>query len=214
MPLAFHFEVVNFRLEGLAYLDCSSGKINQHPAGIDHVDAETVGFKPGNDRVEVGLCQTKAFAELLRGQPVMEVWRTLCVELVNELLDGLLLLRRTLQLEQHVLHGKIVRHRAAIVRGPRLGMGIALESGPACFIDALRNSRAGMQAGFDLRTHGSRRDKSGEDKRGEEPQFSRHGSPFILKRKSPRNTSRSGERRPAKRDSASQRWEWTMAGSS
>jgi hypothetical protein len=62
------------------------------------------------------------------------------------LLEGLFLFRRALQLEQHVVHGEIVGHGAAIVRGPRFGMGVTFERDTIHFIDALRDSRASMPA--------------------------------------------------------------------
>jgi len=45
-----------------------------------------------------------------------------------------------------VLHGEIVRHGAAIVRGPRFGMGVALEHDTIIPIDALRDSWVRTQA--------------------------------------------------------------------
>ena len=152
MLLAFDFKAVNFCLEGFVHLGGGAGKIDEHAAGIDDVDAEPLEFEPAGDGVEVRLRQAEAFAEFLRGHPVMEVWRAIGVEFVDELLEGLFLFRRALQLEQHVVHGEIVGHGAAIVRRPRFGMGVARECDAICFIDALHDSRAGMQAGFDLRT--------------------------------------------------------------
>ncbi len=81
----------------------------------------------------------------------MEVWRTFGVQFVEKLLEREFLLGGSLQLEQHVLHGEILRHGAAIVRGPRFGTGVARQCDTICFIDALRDSRASMQARFDLR---------------------------------------------------------------
>src|SRR5260370_9663723 len=144
--LAFDSEIVNFRLEGIAHLGGGAGEIDENTAGIDHVDAKAMGLEPSGDSIEVRLRQTEAFAKFLRGQPLMEVWRTFGVEFVDELLEGLFLFRRTLQLEQHVLHGEIVRHRAVIVREPCFGMSIALERHTIHFIDALRDSWASMQA--------------------------------------------------------------------
>src|SRR2546427_460814 len=137
--------MVNFRLEGFAHLGSRSGKINEHAAGVDHVDAKAMGLEPSSDYVDVRFCQTEAFAKFLRGQPVMEVWRTFGVEFVDELLKGFFLFRRTLQLKEHVLHWEIFRHNAAIVREPGFGMGIARERDTIHFIDALRDPRASTQ---------------------------------------------------------------------
>jgi len=89
---------------------------------------------------------------------VMEVWRTLRLEFVDELLDGLFLFRRALQLKKDVLQSETVRHGAAIVRGPRFGMGVALEHDTIHVIDALRDPRPSMQARFDLRVDSRRGD--------------------------------------------------------
>src|SRR4029077_5339357 len=116
---AFDIKVMNLRLEGPSHLDGGAGEVDEHAAGINHVYVEAVGFQPGCDSVKVGLRQSKAFAEFLRGQPVMEVWRILGMELVDELLKGHFLLRGALQLEQQVLHREIVGHGAAIICEPR-----------------------------------------------------------------------------------------------
>ena len=76
----------------------------------------------------------------------MEIGRTPRVESVDELLEGLLLLGRTLQLKEHVLHGEIVRHCAAIVRGIGFGVSVAFERDTICFIDALNDPRPGPHA--------------------------------------------------------------------
>ncbi|PYV30053.1 MAG: hypothetical protein DMG22_21535 [Acidobacteria bacterium] len=60
------------------------------------------------------------------------------------------------------------------------GTGVALERDTIHFIDALRDSRASMHAGFYLRADRRRGDQSGEDNYGAEPQFARHGSPSFL----------------------------------
>jgi hypothetical protein len=59
------------------------------------------------------------------------------MELRDQLFDRLFLLGRPLQLEQHVVDGKIVRHGALVVCGNGLRTGIARESHQAVFIDRL-----------------------------------------------------------------------------
>jgi hypothetical protein len=103
-------------------------------------------LEPGSDGVKVGLRRSEAFAEFLRRQPVMKVWRILGVEFVKELQEGGFLFGRALQLEQHVLHSEIVGYRAAITCEPRFWMGVAMERHAVHFVDALRDSRASMQA--------------------------------------------------------------------
>src|SRR5258708_16354903 len=75
--LTFDVEIVNFRLQGSAYLGGGAGEIDEHAAGVDYVHAKAVGLKPSCDCIEVRLCQTEPFAKFLRGQPVLQVCRTL-----------------------------------------------------------------------------------------------------------------------------------------
>src|SRR5713226_9145708 len=214
MTFAFDVEVVNFRLESFANLGGGARKINQHPTGIDHVDAETMGLEPAGDGVKIGLRQAEALAKFLGAKPMMEVWRTFDLEFVDELLYGLFLFRRALQLEQHVLHGEIVRHDPAIVCGPRFGAGVAREGYAICFIDALGNSGASMHAGFDLCANGRCGDKSGDGNRGEEPQFARHGSPYLYLNEIWPQAQLGADDGAAKHGRANQQLEWSRAPSS
>src|SRR4029077_1041138 len=145
MVLTFDFEVMYLRQEGFSYLRGCAGEINQHPAGIDHVHLKSVRFEPADDNIEVGLCQPETFAEFLRAQPVMEVWRTFALQFVEKLLKRQFLLGGAFQLEQHVVHGETVRHAAAVVRWPRFGMRIARKRDAIHFIDSLRDSRASTE---------------------------------------------------------------------
>ena len=149
--LAFDYEMVNFRLEGGAHLGDGAGKIDEHAAGIDDVDAKAMGFEPASDDVEVGLRQAELFTEFLRGQPLMEIGRTLGLEFVEKLLERHFLLGRALQLEQHVVHLEIAGYSAAIVRRACFRTGVARQSDTIEFINDPGDSRASMQARFDLR---------------------------------------------------------------
>src|SRR5260370_34082502 len=147
---AFDIEIVNFRLQGSATLGSRAGYFDEYAAVIDHVDAKAMGLQPNGDGIEVRLCQAEACAKFLRGQPVVEVWRTFSVEFIDELLKGFFLFRRTLQLKEHVLHGGIVRDAATIVRKAGFGLRIARERDTIHFIDALCDPRPSMQTGFNL----------------------------------------------------------------
>src|SRR5258708_19603098 len=63
--LAFDIEIVNFRLQGSAHLGGGTGEIDEHAAGIDHVYAKTMGFKPSGDRIEAILSQAEPFTKFL-----------------------------------------------------------------------------------------------------------------------------------------------------
>ena len=50
---AFDFEVVDFRLKGIAYPGSGAREIDDHAAGTDHIHFEPVGFEPAGNGVEV-----------------------------------------------------------------------------------------------------------------------------------------------------------------
>jgi hypothetical protein len=104
-----------------------------------------VRLEPSGDAVEVFLRETEPLSEFLRGEPAVEVRLGRVVELFNELLERLLLLRRTLQLKQHVLHPKVVCNRSSIVYGVHFGTRIALESDQPGFVNLFRDQGARMQ---------------------------------------------------------------------
>ena len=56
---------------------------------------------------------------------------------VDELLEGFLSLWRSLQLQEHVLHGKVVVDFAAVIFRPRFGTSVALEGYTVVLIDIL-----------------------------------------------------------------------------
>src|SRR5690348_4421518 len=105
----------------------------------------------------------------------MEIGRTFGLEFVEKLLNRKLLLRRALQLEEHVVDLKIVSHGAAIVGEPCFGMSVACEGDAIHLINALGDARTSTQARFNLCREGLRGNKYGEDGDGEEPEFAKHG---------------------------------------
>jgi len=146
MPFAVDREVMNFRLESFALLSGRAGKINEHAAGINHIDPEAVGFEPGSELVEIGLRHSKLLTEFLRGQPMMKIWRTLGVEFIDELLQGFFLFRGALQLQEYVLYREVVCYGPAIVFKDGFGTRVSFEHDATRFIDALRDSRARWRA--------------------------------------------------------------------
>ena len=91
-----------------------------------------------------------------------------------------------------MLHRKTICHGAAIVREPRLRMGVPREHCAIRFINPLHNPRAAIQARFSLREYRRRGDQSGKyhykDYNGEESQFANqfargHGASLQLKYK-------------------------------
>src|SRR5215472_15282420 len=107
--------MVNFGMKGPAHLVRVSRKIDEHTAWINHVDPEAVGPKPARNRVEIELRYPEFISEFVRREPFVKVRGIGVVQLVDELLDLLFLLWRTMQLEQHVSHWEVVVDFAAII---------------------------------------------------------------------------------------------------
>jgi len=83
---------MNFRMEGLVHLPGRAREIDEDTARINHVHPEAVRFEPARDRVQILLRQAEPLAKLLCGEPVVEVGRLRIVKLVDQELQGLLLL--------------------------------------------------------------------------------------------------------------------------
>src|SRR5215475_4926128 len=119
--------MMDLRLECLAHLAGRAGKINQHPAGVDHINSEALRLEPPGNGVQVCFRNTVLFAEFLCCQPMMKTGRALGVEFVNEMLESFFLFRGTLQLEQHVFQWESVRYWSAIVFSSGLRSHVAAE---------------------------------------------------------------------------------------
>jgi len=69
----------------------------------------------------------------------MKVRRGRILKFINVLAELLLLFRRPLQLEQHVIHRKVVSDQPAIVLLVRLRPGVSREGDQLAFVHILRN---------------------------------------------------------------------------
>ena len=81
-----NFEIVNLSVEGRAHLRRRSREINEHSTRVDNVDREAVCFEPMCNRFQILLRQPESLAKLLCREPLVEVWRSRIVKLINELL--------------------------------------------------------------------------------------------------------------------------------
>jgi len=79
--------MVNFRLEGFAHLGSPYRKNQSAAAGIDHVDSKAVDSSQAVIASRSGFAKPKRAPNSCAGQPVMEVWRTLGLEFIDELLE-------------------------------------------------------------------------------------------------------------------------------
>jgi hypothetical protein len=71
----------------------------------------------------------------------VEIGRVRIVELIDELAKRLLLLRRALQLQQHMRQWRVVREGAAIVDSIRFGTPLMREPRQVCVADRRRDLR-------------------------------------------------------------------------
>jgi hypothetical protein len=62
------------------------------------------------------------------------------VEFIDELAESLLLLEGALQLQQHMLHRQVVRHRATVVGGICTGVYVPLQRNKLGFVDSFRDA--------------------------------------------------------------------------
>ena len=165
--LAFHLQVMDLRLKRFAHLPCCSGKINHHPAGVDHIHPKSVRLQPARNCVQVLLRHSKSLSEFLRGNPAVEIRRSFRLQLIEERLKSLLLLGSALQLKQHVLHGQALASGTPIVLDSGFGMRIAPQRDPLSFINILCNARTHTLPEFGLRARNSNREENCQQNNGE-----------------------------------------------
>lgn len=74
-PVALHFEVMNLGAKRSAHLRRGPGKINHRKSGVDEIYLEAERLKPSRYGVHVLLGHAESLAELLWGEPFVEVWQ-------------------------------------------------------------------------------------------------------------------------------------------
>jgi hypothetical protein len=90
MADAVDIEVMDLGVESVAHLAGIAGKIDDRGTRSDGVDDEPMDLEPACDRLQVRGRQAEIEPELLRAEPLVELWRGGIVELVNQLLQRLL----------------------------------------------------------------------------------------------------------------------------
>jgi len=145
------YKVSDVRLERFTHLGGGAGKIDEHAAGIDYVDREALRLKPSSDGVQVLLRYSVLLAELLCGDPLVEIGGARRVKFVDELFHRLLLLGGAVQQEQHVLHREVAGDGAAIIFKYGFRAGVAVKRDALFVVDILRHEDAGVQTRFHLR---------------------------------------------------------------
>src|SRR5215831_8776867 len=129
--------MMNLGLKGLTHLGRGAGKIDEHATGVYDVQLKAVRFQPACQSIKVLLRYPESGSEFLRGNPVVKVGRARGVQFVQELLKGLLLLGRALELQEHVLEREAVGNGSAVVFAPRFRMRVAKKRDALRFLDIL-----------------------------------------------------------------------------
>jgi hypothetical protein len=164
---AFDVKLMDFRVKGFSHLPGRAGKIDHHAAAINDVDFEMVAFQPVSDAVQVSIGWAESFAEFVRADPAMEIWRSLFLKILEEFLKLFLFLRRPLKLQQHVLQEEVIVHGPAIIRGHGFGTNIAMQLDELSFIDILRYQGTRVAAGNGLRFGSAKRKTASKDTDGD-----------------------------------------------
>ncbi len=88
-----HIERVDLRVEGLADLARGARKIDEQTAGIDRIYAKTMRLKPAGDGGKILRGQTVLLPEFGSGQPMVKIRRLGIVQIIQQRVEGRLLLR-------------------------------------------------------------------------------------------------------------------------
>ena len=115
MGLAIHHQVMDLGVEGLADLARRAGEVDHHLVGIDQVDLEPLRLEPIRHPGDVSRRDAVPLPEFRRRDPMVKERRRGIVDIIDELLECLLLLRSPLQLEHHVVECQVIGDSPAIV---------------------------------------------------------------------------------------------------
>jgi hypothetical protein len=180
--LASDMNMMNFRVEGFSHLSGGAGKVDDHAAGVDHVDLEVVALKPVGELIQIAIRWAKSLSELARADPAVVVTRPYGLQILEELLEVFFFFGGPAQLEQHVLQDRVVVHGTAIMFSLRFLASVAVQLDKLSFIDILRNQLPRMAAGDGLRFGSAKRKTESEDTDCErnDSRVARHEAPFLL----------------------------------
>ena len=155
-----------------------------------------VRLKPIGDFIEIAIGWTESLAKFMRADPTVEVSRSFFVEILEELLKLLFILSRPAQLEQHMLHEKVIVHGTAIILGLRFWTSIAVKLDTLSFIDILRYQRPRAEIVHGLCSGRADRKARNEHSYGErdKPGLARHGGSITYCKEWPEQAAR--DRKP------------------
>src|SRR5580704_4974947 len=108
--------------------------------GINMIDPKTLRLQPIGEGLDIVIRDSELLSNLFGGKPLVEIGGLLVVKRIDQLLERLFLLRRTLQLQKHVLDLVALRNRAPIVHAVRLRTGVARKRHQIALINGLRDA--------------------------------------------------------------------------
>src|SRR5271157_2671350 len=148
MVLAFHLQVMDLRVEGLANLTCRAAEIDNQLVGIDRVDFEPLRLEPNRHRSDSSRGSAVLLPEFRRCDPMVKERRRGVVDILDELLKGLLPLRSPAQLKNHVAEHQVIGDPPAIVSRLCFRARIAPEGSQLALSRVRHSERACLRVGI------------------------------------------------------------------
>ncbi len=160
VAFAIHIQPMDLGMERAPDLPGRARKVHGHPVGKHRVHLEALRLQPRSHAIDVGLCRAERRAELCGAHPFVERWRFRIMQRVHRGGRRRFLFRRTPQLQQHVVHGEIVRHRARVVFRPGFRTRVPRKPVQFGFIHRRRDERT---RNAPVLRHQANRQSSAED---------------------------------------------------
>ena len=118
-------KIVNLSMKRAAHLAGSAAEVDHQSGRRDAVDGKAALPEPCGDGIDVCTSNAKVRGELLRGKPLVKVWRPRVAQLRDVLRQSRFGVWRSLQQELHMSQREIVCDRAKIVCSIGLGANVA-----------------------------------------------------------------------------------------
>src|SRR5581483_5188014 len=142
MLLAAYRVLVNGRAERLLHLSRIARELDMCLALRDVVNAKTVCLQPGSNGLDVLLRRSECFSEFIWREPPVVVRGKLVLLIIQQFLQGGLLLGCALEHKQHAIHGQIGRRSADVELRAGRRMSVLLECSDSPLIYRLSNERS------------------------------------------------------------------------
>ena len=136
---AIDVESVNLGFEGCGDLGRGAGEVDHEAAFRDVVDLKALAGEPAGDRFDVGRVGAVLLAELIGGEPVMEVGAAGLILRFDEAGESGFAVGGAIELQEHVLHRHTVADFAAVVLRVRFAANVSGERDHVGIVDRGRH---------------------------------------------------------------------------